>query len=649
MDLWQGDLGQFLAASRSGSLAGEMSGRFAMLHGKQPSAGEFRSWQRSLDELAQLLGRTQLGDVGVTMGSATRSAQGMRVAEPRGSEVGVCTEYHLPLQAKRVDVMLFGESSQGTPNSLVVELKQWSEASLEDEDAINVLAHGREHAHPSRQALDYAGYLASYHSAYADESIEARPMAWCHDLSPDGARALRDPRFDDLLAASPLFTGDDRVALAEHLTERLAGGHGRDLMHAVTGGGFEPSKQVIECLAEVLRHEDEWHLLDAQRVAHGAILAEVRRMQRSKGRRTLLVRGGPGTGKTVIAVQLLADALRLGFKAAHSTGGKAFTTALRSRFKGAQDLFVWNMNLRKAPTQGLDLLLVDEAHRIRETSDTRWTKAIERTGRAQVDELIDAAKVTVFLLDENQFMRPDEIGTTALIEGAASRLEVPIRTYDLQTQFRCGGCEEYVAWVDRLLGFEDDDLGPWGAAYDASLVERPEDLDAMLAAARRAGESARLVAGFCWKWSAVPPGGGLVDDVQIGRWTRPWNEKPDEKKSYRPDTHPYTKWATTEAGWQQIGCVYSAQGFEFDRVGVIWGDDLVWRGDRWVARKEASHDKPVRAAKDKMERLVRNAYRVLLTRGMRATSILCLDDETRTHVADSLATRRATATGERST
>jgi len=649
MDLWQGDLAQFLESSRSGALAGEMSGRFAMLHGKQPGAGEFRAWQRSLDELAQLLQRTPLRDVGVTLGGASWSAPGTTVAEALGPEVGVCAEYHLPLQAKRIDVMLFGESLDGTANSLVVELKQWTQACLEDEDAINVLAHGNEHVHPSRQALDYAGYLSSYHSAFVDESIRARPMAWCHDLSPDGALALRDARFDELLEVSPLFTGDDRTPLAEHLNERLAGGHGRDLMQAVTGGGFKPSKQVIESLSDVLRREDEWHLLDAQRVAHGAILAEVRRMQRLKGRRALLVRGGPGTGKTVIAVQLLADALRLGFKAAHSTGGKAFTTALRSRLQGAQDLFVWNMNLRHAPTQGLDLLLVDEAHRIRETSDTRWTKAIERTGRPQVDELMAAAKVTVFLLDENQFMRPDEVGTTALIEDATSRLGVPIRTYDLQTQFRCGGCEQYVAWVDRLLGFRDADLGGWGDAYTAALVETPEDLDALLTAARTAGESARLVAGFCWEWSAVRPDGSLVDDVTIGGWARPWNEKPDEKKTYRPNNHPYTKWATTEAGWQQVGCIYSAQGFEFERVGVIWGDDLVWRGDRWVAQKAASHDKPVRGAKERMERLVRNAYRVLLTRGMKGTSILCLDDETRRHVQDSLAGLKASSTKEPST
>jgi hypothetical protein len=141
-----------------------------------------------------------------------------------------------------------------------------------------------------------------------------------------------------------------------------------------------------------------------------------------------LVRGGPGTGKTVIAVQLLADALREGFSAVHSTGGKAFTTAMRSKFAGASGLFVWNMSMRNATYQALDLLLVDEAHRIRETSDTRWTPRAQRAQRAQIDELLDASKVAVFFLDENQFMRPDEEGNSNLVREATGRLRIPLRS-----------------------------------------------------------------------------------------------------------------------------------------------------------------------------------------------------------------------------
>ena len=237
------------------------------------------------------------------------------VAEDRGVDVGVCTEYHLPLQARRIDVMLFGQDASGKANSVVVELKQWAEATLEDEHAVNVMAHGRELVHPSQQALDYALYLTDYHGSYASGQVSAVPLAWCHEMSLASASALRDQRFATLLDRSPLYTAEQQPDLLGYLTDHLSAGNGMDIMRDVSGGGFRPSKQVIDCLEAVIRHDEEWHLLDAQRLAHGAILAEVQRLQRRGGRKAILVRGGPGTGKTVIAVHLMADALRMGLKA----------------------------------------------------------------------------------------------------------------------------------------------------------------------------------------------------------------------------------------------------------------------------------------------------------------------------------------------
>lgn len=415
--------------------------------------------------------------------------------------------------------------------------------------------------------------------------------------------------------------------MREYLARRAGFGGGLDVMEEVTGGHFAPAPGVLDCLEEVLRNDGEWILLDAQRVAYQAILAEIHRLRVAPRRSAILVRGSPGTGKTVIAVQILADALRLGLKAAHSTGGKAFTTVLRSKFAGAKDLFLWNMNLAKAPFQGLDLLLVDEAHRVRETSVTQYTRKEDRTGKSQVQELLDSAKVVVFLLDENQSVRPDEIGSSALVRSAARESRAVFREFDLRQQFRCGGCTEYQDWVDHLLGFDAPPPQTWKDRYDFGMVTTPEELEAFLAEQRGGGRSARMLAGFCWPWSDPLPNGSLVPDVVIGGWSRPWNAKRLERKSYTPKNDPYTLWAMTAAGEDQIGCIYSAQGFEFDAVGVIWGQDLVRRGDRWVAQREGSKDRFVKRSPRMLE-LVRNAYRVLLTRGSRATRLLCLDHET---------------------
>ncbi len=635
MDLWRGPLPRFVELARSGSIAADMIREFYTRHGFAPGTSEIHSWENSLTALAEALLEAPLKRVAVALrGSGPATAGAAAVAEG-GGDTAVATEYHLPLDGRRIDVLFLGHDTAARPHALALELKQWSACDVRDEFDLNVLVGDREHPHPSRQALDYAGWLTDYHSAFTTGGVAASAASWCHNMDAARAGPLRGPAFTGLLEEAPLFLRGEGPQLSAHLAERVGTGDGLAVLDRVAGGKFHPSPKVLDVLEEVIRTRREWHLLGEQRTAYNAILAEVRRRQRSRGRSAILVRGGPGTGKTVIAIQLLADALRLGLTAAHATGGKAFTTALRSKFRGADKLFRWNMNLANAPTGGLDLLLVDEAHRVRTTSNTRFTAKAKQSPKSQVEELLDAAKVCVFLLDEHQFVRPDEVGSSQLVVDATGRLAVPLRTFDLAEQFRCGGCRPYVDWVDWLLGFSDERPQPWAGQYTLDVASDPGGLDALMADAARHSERARLLAGFCWKWSDALPGGVLVDDVRIGAWSRPWNAKHDPKKTYRPDNDPYTLWAETNIGLGQVGCIYSAQGFEFERVGVIWGPDLVWRGDRWLAVKESSHDRKVGPSKD-MLRLVRNAYRVLLTRGIRGTRLLVLDEETRAHVRECL-------------
>ena len=377
MDLWYGSLPDFVEHASGGGFEVILAQKFERLHRAEASEGEVRSWKHSLRALA---------DVGAKVG---------------GDDVGVLVEYHLPLSECRIDAMFFG-SRAGRPRSVLVELKQWTQVSLEDEFSENVLVGPAEHVHPSQQALDYAGFLTDIHSDFSSGEVGLQSCGFCHNLDAESERLLRDGRFARLLQASPLFGAADGDAIASLLREQIGGGGGMSLVRRVRAGRFQPSPRVIDTLAAVLERDRDWHLLDVQRKAYNRIVAEVARQQQQHKRSAVLVRGGPGTGKTVIAVQLLSEMLKQKYRAAHSTGGKAFTTALQAKFGGARHVFTWNMSLRNAPEMELDLLLVDEAHRIRKTSDTRFTKKSERNRRSQVDELLDAAKVTVFFLDEHQ-------------------------------------------------------------------------------------------------------------------------------------------------------------------------------------------------------------------------------------------------------
>jgi uncharacterized protein len=161
------------------------------------------------------------------------------------------------------------------------------------------------------------------------------------------------------------------------------------------------------------------------------------------------------------------------------------------------------------------------------------------------------------------------------------------------------------------------------------LADSPLSMENELRRENERGSVARITAGFCWPWSKPEPDGSLVDDIVIGSWRHPWNLKPPRVV---PGVPPAVLWATEQAGFGQVGCVYTAQGFEYEYGGVIMGADLVWRDGRWVADPSATRDPDIRKAAD-FDRLVRNVYKVLLTRGLRGCVIYSVDPETQQMLA----------------
>lgn len=346
---------------------------------------------------------------------------------------------------------------------------------------------------------------------------------------------------------------------------------------------------------------------------------------------------GPGTGKSVLAIQIVAEAARHDIPVIHATGSKAFTTNMRGlvgerkHYLGA--LFKYFNNFGRVPRKSLDLVVCDEAHRLRETSSTRWKKST----KLQVDEIIEASKASVFFLDEYQAVRPDEVGNVTLISDRAKSLGAAVQCINLDVQFRCAGCEAYMRWLEGLLGFGPEcPASIWRGEYDFTVCESTEEMEADLREKVTKGFSTRIVAGFCWPWSDPVKGQPLPEDVVIGPWRRPWNIKPPEMRGGSPppaSRHPYTKWANGLECFGQVGCIYSIQGLEFDYVGVIWGEDLIWDAGRGLtAQPNKNFDRVAkRGAKgnlDSFSRLLRQTCRVLLSRGMRGCRVVCLDDAT---------------------
>jgi uncharacterized protein len=604
--LYRASVARLRSEIENGTLVPTLTEQFRHHVGHLPAPGEVRSWERSLQVL-----------------SADLVESGLAQAE-------ALVEYQLPMTSKRADVVLCGTHPRtGAPSYVVVELKQWSRAlMLDGSDDVCLLEGMGERLHPAEQVRRYCSHLMDFAAALEEHPDWISGVAYLHnatDLDVDGLWEL------PVTEHSRMFTGQRRGEFLDYLQSRLAPASGAETADHLLSSAIRPSKQLLALAAEEVQNREQFVLLDEQQTAYSLVMRAVERARTANSKEVIIVSGGPGSGKSVIALSLMGELSRQGRTVLHATGSSAFTQTLR-RVAGRREprvrgMFRYFNQFIDAERNSIDVLILDEAHRIRETSANRYTKAALRTGRPQVEELIDAARVPVFLLDEHQVVRPGEIGTVNDIEQAAKRLGLETRLVELDGQFRCGGSRAYEHWVLRLLGLEGD--GPVAWEGDDNFVLRVADGPSVMERHMRAmlekGYGARLAAGYCWEWSDPVPG-GLVPDVVIGDWRRPWNNKKATSHAGAPGT-PF--WASDPAGFEQVGCVYTAQGFEYDHSGVIMGPDFVWRTDHWEARPEFSHDTAVkRGDGDQFDGAVRNTYKVLLTRGMLGTMVYSTDPET---------------------
>ncbi len=604
-----------VAATDPDSIVERLMEQMLYTAGYRPGVSEQRSWRSSLPVLAQDLVQAGLPHVELLM------------------------EYQLPLTSRRADVVLAGSHPQtGQASYVVVELKQWTAANaFEGDDHLVEVpgTPGPARTHPVRQVAGYVDYLSDYLTVLADQPDALVGAAYLHNAT-DPSKVADLHRMAGS-ARGRLFTGADRGAFHDFLRSRLAtgtpNGASADLfLHSTVA----PSKQLLKVAADEVRDREQFCLIGDQQLAVDHVLHAVEASRRADHKRVVVVSGGPGSGKSVIALSLLGELSRADRTVLHATGSRSFTQTLRKvagrRAPRVQSMFKYFNQFMDAGANELDVLILDEAHRIRETSVNRYTPAAQRTGRAQIDELLDAARVPVFLLDQHQVVRPGEMGSREVLDAFGEKRGLDVVHISLDDQFRCGGSREYVTWVQHLLGLGDGDPQPWSGdeRFEVIVADAPEEMEHILRTRLDEGYSARMSAGYCWPWSDPTSDGALVPDVRIDGWSRPWNVKGDRRVG---DAPPSALWATEDGGFDQVGCIYTAQGFEYDWNGVILGPDLLWRDGRFVSDRAANRDPEFRnrsrVSDTDFDRLVRNTYKVLLTRGMQGTVLYSTDAQTR--------------------
>ncbi|MGI5502402.1 DNA/RNA helicase domain-containing protein [Lentzea sp. CA-135723] len=596
---------------------GVLASRIAAVHYDQfgfTRSGEIRAWSNSLPPLLEAVVAAGLGNSEVLL------------------------EYTLPRSSLRIDAVLCGTNpATGRPSYVFVELKQWENVHSVEGGLVRLSEKDQLRAHPVDQVQGYCRYVRHSIPLIAEEERLVSGLAFLHNAKRSHVELLLRQRQDHW---GELYTGEDRSdferRLAELIDARRPYEDNRATADRFLAFPVRPSAKFIEIAKEAVVNRRLFPLVDQQQTAYRSVVNALAASDGHAQKTVVVVVGGPGSGKSAIALSLLSQFEALDLRGFHSTGSQSFTETLRRHLdpdnkSGVRAMFKYNNNFQTLEEgRRIDVIVSDEAQRLRRTSTRSGSRGRNDDDRPQIAELINAARVPVFLLDENQRVRADEVGSVEEISRVAEALGCRVEVIELRGQFRYGGCSAFDGWVDRLLGIVDEPPAVWSDVDSASgfrvhVGDSPTGMENWMRANKVAGQRARMTAGFCWPWQFKRDHEN--PEIVIGTWKRWWNFYDSQ-----PDGPKHVFWATEDGPRQQVGCVYTAQGFEYDWAGVIFGKDFVWRDGRWVAQLHESHDKKAKEDPDLFPELVRNAYRVLLTRGLRGVTLFSVDQPTQEHL-----------------
>lgn len=598
-----------------------VSERFVQKAGRYATESEYRSWRESLKHMSKVLRHAEIP-----------------------TDAGVGIEFGIPQSQKRVDFIISGYADSGEPRMIIVELKQWSTARVSDYDGV-VFANrgGRAEtlgAHPSYQAWSYAALLKGFNEFVYENDVDLNPCAYLHNYASDGV--INDERYAPYIERAPLFLeGEAELRrLREFVSRHVRKGDKGALLFSVENGRIRPSKMLADSLVGMLKGNREFILIDEQKVAYEAALAAARSAS-EKRKRVVLIKGGPGTGKSVVAVNLLAALTKLGLLAKYVSKNAAPRAVYQANLTGSMargvisNLFGSSGAFYDSAPNTFDALIVDEAHRL-----NRLSGLYANLGENQVMEIIRSARCSIFFVDDDQVVTMSDIGSAAEIRHWAARESAEVIELELGSQFRCNGSAGYLEWLDDVLGVRKAEVDSFDRpSFDFRLVDTPEELHQLIVE-RNGSNRARVVAGYCWDWKSKKD--PKADDIVIGEYRRQWNLGSDG-----------SLWIMSPTSVNQVGCIHTCQGLEVDYIGVIVGPDLLFRDGRLVTDVEnrSRMDRSVRGfrsamkrepygAAERVDRLIRNTYRTLMTRGMKGCYVHCTDDETQEHIRRSLAVQQ---------
>lgn len=575
---------------------------------------EVRAWDNSMQYMYRVLSDQEIPD-----------------------NAGVAIEFKIPHTSKRVDFLITGTDDNASPSVVIVELKQWgSIEKIEDKEAIVKTAMNKgmvETTHPSYQAWSYAALIKDYNENAQQENMNLYPCAYLHNYINLGeVDPLTDSIYEYYIEKAPVFVKGDSGKLRDFIKRNIVYGDNKENLYKIEKGRIRPSKSLQDALNSMLLGSQEFIMIDDQKVVYETALKLANKALRTNTKQVLVVEGGPGTGKSVLAINLLVEATNRSLVAQYVTKNAAprniYATKLKQSFrKGHIDnLFKGSGSYINAPTNEFDVLIVDEAHRLNEKSGM-----FNNLGENQIKEIINASKLSIFFIDERQRVTLKDIGSIREIENFSQEIGANITRLKLDSQFRCNGSDGYLSWLDDVLQIRETANSNYiGTNYDFRVYSNPNDLRKEIELLNENNNRSRLVAGYCWDWIKEGKTNTNMHDIVLPNYNfgMSWN------------LNNSATWAIDKNSIHEIGCIHTCQGLEFEYVGVIIGDDLVFHEGEVLTdyTKRAKTDNSLKGLKKMLkekseeaeklaDEIIRNTYRTLMTRGQKGCFLYCTNKE----------------------
>lgn len=555
---------------------------------------------------------------------------------------GVAIEFNIPTTSKRIDFILSGRSEQQKDSLIIIELKQWETCTaVEGRDGIVETYVGRavrEVAHPSYQAMSYAHLIRDFNETVQLDKIGIYPCVFLHNYNLTNDDPIYSPIYKEYIDEAPMFGSKDFIKLRHFIKKYIFEGDDRKLLYKIENGKIRPSKRLQDSLVKMLSGNKEFYMIDEQKVIYEEAIEMAVNAVSSNKKSVLVVQGGPGTGKSVLAINLLVELTKRNMTSFYVTKNAAprevFKTKLKGSFKMTyiNNLFQGSGGFIQSENNEINCLIVDEAHRLNEKSGL-----FSNLGENQVKEIINASNFSVFFIDENQKVTLKDVGSIDIIKKYAAKFDSNIKIVELESQFRCNGSDGYLSWLDNLLAIRHtanfDDMG---FNYDFQIIENPNELKRLIEEKNCLNNKSRLVAGYCWNWISKGKYNSNIYDIII----------PEHNFQMSWNLANTSTWAIDPNSINEMGCIHTCQGLEFDYVGVIIGDDMRYEDGHIVTdySKRARTDYSLKGIK-KMDPIVaqkvadsiiKNTYRTLMTRGMKGCYVYCTNKELQKYLKNKL-------------